>query len=105
MYRINRVAWFVTGQENALPTINQANLRTRDLRWETTTQANVGVDFTGFSNRLTINLDYYHKRTKDMLMFAQVPTGADEVGSIMRNEGIMTNRRLVLILVQVHNDT
>ncbi|TYP98554.1 TonB-linked SusC/RagA family outer membrane protein [Sphingobacterium allocomposti] len=96
MYRINRVAWFVTGQENALPTINQANLRTRDLRWETTTQANVGVDFTGFSNRLTINLDYYHKRTKDMLMFAQVPTGAAEVGSIMRNEGIMTNRGLEL---------
>ncbi|WP_437920942.1 SusC/RagA family TonB-linked outer membrane protein [Sphingobacterium sp. LRF_L2] len=91
-YNENRVAWFVTGQENALPTINQANLRTRDLRWETTTQSNFGIDFTGFASRLTINLDYYHKKTTDMLMYAQVPPGAAQVGAIMRNEGVMTNK-------------
>lgn len=92
MYNVNRVAWFVTGQENALPTTNQANLRTRDLRWETTTQTNVGLDFTGFNNRLTVNMDYYNKKTTDMLMYATVPTGAAQVGSIMRNEGVMWNK-------------
>ncbi len=92
LYNVNRVAWFVTGQENALPTTNQANLRTRDLRWETTTQSNIGLDFTGFANRLTVNLDYYDKKTTDMLMYATVPTGAAQVGSIMRNEGVMRNK-------------
>lgn len=93
MYQANRVAWFVTGQENALPVVSKAgNLRTRDLRWETTAQTNVGVDLTAFANRLTVNLDYYHKKTTDMLMHATVPSGARDVGTIMRNEGVMTNK-------------
>lgn len=97
MYNATRVAWFVTGQENALPVTSiNGNLRTRDLRWETTTQSNIGVDFTAFASRLTVNLDYYHKKTTDMLMTATVPAGANISGSIMRNEGVMTNKGLEL---------
>src|SRR5690606_37370141 len=66
-YNIRRIEWFVTDQENALPTISPANLRTPDLTWETTTQTNVGLDFTALKNRVTVNLDYYYKRTTDML--------------------------------------
>ncbi|SJN28393.1 SusC, outer membrane protein involved in starch binding [Sphingobacterium sp. JB170] len=92
LYNISRVEWFKTDQENALPTISQANLRTTDLRWETTTQTNFGVDFTGFNNRLTLALDYYHKRTRDMLMFVSLPAGAAAASSITRNEGAMINK-------------
>lgn len=92
LYNIQRVEWFKTDQENALPTITQANLRTQDLRWETTTQTNFGVDFTGFNNRITFAADYYHKRTKDMLMFVSLPAGAAAASSITRNEGEMTNK-------------
>ncbi len=91
-YNITRVEWFVTGQENSLPTISQANLRTPDLRWETTTQTNLGIDFTAFRNRLTINLDYYYKLTSDMLMSVSLPSGAAAANNITRNEGEMTNR-------------
>ncbi|MDD4514759.1 TonB-dependent receptor [Massilibacteroides sp.] len=91
-YNINRIEWFVTGQDNALPSISQANLRTPDLKWETTTQINLGVDFTGFSNRLMVALDYYHKKTKDMLMNVTLPSGAAASNTITRNEGEMTNR-------------
>ncbi len=91
-YNITRVSWFTTGQENALPVISAANLRTRDLRWETTAQTNVGVDFTAFANRLTVNLDYYYKKTRDVLMYATVPSGARDVGAIRRNEGAITNK-------------
>lgn len=98
LYNITRVAWFVTGQENALPTTNQANLRTRDLRWETTAQTNLGVDFAGFSNRLNVSVDYYNKKTTDMLMFSAVPPGAQQVGRIMRNEGTMTNKGVEVVV-------
>lgn len=96
-YNISRVEWFKEdekgdSQENALPIISQANLPTRDLKWETTTQTNVGVDFTAFKNRLTINMDYYYKRTKDMLMWVTLPTGAAAANTIQRNEGEMTNK-------------
>jgi TonB-linked SusC/RagA family outer membrane protein len=90
-YNINRQAWFETGKENSVPSITQANLRTKDLTWETTTQTNIGIDVTAFNNKLTVTMDYYYKRTKDMLMWVTLPSGAASANSIQRNEGEMTN--------------
>lgn len=92
LYNIVRQPWFETGKENAMATISPNNLRTRDLTWETTTQTNVGVDFTGFNSRLTVNVDLYHKYTKDMLMYVTLPTGAAIANTIVRNEGEMSNK-------------
>lgn len=91
LYNISRQKWWEEGKENALPNLDQASLRTKDLRWETTTQTNVGIDFTAFNNRLTITADYYFKKTTDMLMNAAVP-GGQGATSIKRNEGAMTNK-------------
>ena len=91
-YNISRRPWFEENQENALPIITQANLRTSDLKWETTTQTNIGVDITLLRNRLTIVADYYYKNTKDMLMWVTVPSGAAAANTIQRNEGEMSNR-------------
>lgn len=99
-YNIVRLQWFgEKGDDKALPTITPANLRSNELKWETTTQTNVGVDFTALSNRLTISLDYYFKRTTDMLMNVSMPaTGASSVTSIQRNEGEMENQGFELSL-------
>lgn len=91
LYNIERFQWFQVGFENAVPNISPANLRTRDLSWETTTQSNIGLDFVGLSNRLSVTLDYYHKKTTDMLMFVSLPEG-QIAQTIRRNEGEMTNR-------------
>jgi TonB-linked SusC/RagA family outer membrane protein len=91
-YNINRVEWFVEGQSNAVPTISQANLRTTDLKWETTTQTNIGVDFSALHSRLSFSADLYWKKTTDMLMNVSLPSGAAAASTITRNEGEMTNR-------------
>ena len=91
-YNISRQAWFETGKEDALPLLNQANLRTSDLTWETTTQLNLGMDATLFDSRLTLAMDYYSKITTDMLMHVSLPAGAAAANSIVRNEGEMMNR-------------
>ncbi len=91
-YNINRLEWFKEGQEHALPTISQANLRTTDLKWETTTQTNIGIDLTVLRNRLTVTADLYYKKTKDMLMNVSLPSGAAAANSIARNEGEMENK-------------
>lgn len=91
-YNIGRQEWFKEGQENALPTISKSNIRTKDLTWETTTQSNFGLDFTAFRNRLTVNLDYYYKRTTDMLMTIDLPAGSAAASSMQRNEGVMINK-------------
>jgi len=91
-YNINRVEWWLEGNENAVPTLSQANLRTKDLKWETTSQTNIGVDFTVLDNRLTLYLDYYYKKTTDMLMKVTIPSGAAAADEISRNEGEMVNK-------------
>jgi len=95
-YNFNRIEWWKPGQGDAVPTYSQASLSSSDLTWETTTQTNIGLDLTMFQSRLTMNLDYYFKRTTDMLMWVTLPAGSAAVNSIQRNEGEMTNRGVEL---------
>lgn len=91
-YRVQRLPWFEDKYINAVPILIQDNLRAKDLKWETTTQSNVGIDFTAFGSRLNVTLDYYHKKTTDMLMNVTMPsTGASSIDKIQRNEGEMKN--------------
>jgi len=62
------------------------------LTWETTTQTNIGLDFTAFQQRLTVNLDYYYKYTTDMLTYISLPEGQSFANTIRRNEAEMSNR-------------
>ncbi len=91
-YNINRIPWFEEGNQTAVPTITQANLRTRDLTWETTMQTGVGVDFSVLNNRIEFSADWYYKKTSNMLMWVSLPSGSAAASSIQRNEGEMTNK-------------
>ena len=54
---------FVPGTSNSgLSAGNPANA---DLKWETTSQADFGLDFGLFDDRLTVEADYYTKETRD----------------------------------------
>lgn len=44
-----------------------------DLKWETTSQYDVGIDFGFFKNRITLVADAYLKTTKDLLLEMNVP--------------------------------
>lgn len=91
-YNINRIDYTKVGQENAVPSISQANFRAKDLTWETTTQTNIGLDFTAFKSRLNLTLDYYYKRTSDLLMNVSLKGTGQAAETIQRNEGEMTNK-------------
>ena len=64
-----------------------------DLSWETTAALDIGLTATLLKGRLDIDLDYYDKRTRDLLLNVQIPrqTGFDNklqnLGSL-RNQGI-----------------
>ena len=60
------------------------------LKWETTTTWNVGIDMGFLNNRITLNADWYLRKTTDLLSF--VPTGASNTSNYMwRNIGEMEN--------------
>lgn len=44
------------------------------LKWETSEQINVGVDARFFNDRLTLSVDYFDKKTKDLLVSGTTPS-------------------------------
>ena len=65
----------------------------RELKWENTTQYNAGLDVGLFKNRLELTLDYYSKRTNDMLLPAYVP-GRTGYNTQWQNLGRVDNKGL-----------
>lgn len=63
----------IGGTVNAasLPVVEFANT---DLRWEKTTQYNVGVDFSFFKRKVFGVIDVYTSKTKDLLMARNIPS-------------------------------
>ena len=92
-YEIVRLQWFGDGaDENAVPTRGQSTVSNPGLTWETTTSTDIGIDFSVLDGRLTLNADYYYKKTTDMLMYARLPAGSAAAISLMRNGGTMVNK-------------
>lgn len=69
-----------------------------DLKWETTTQTNIGVDLGFFSNSLNVSFDYYIKNTADMLTTPPTLSVAGENAVVWTNTGSMKNRGFELII-------
>ena len=61
-----------------------------DLKWETTAQTNIGVDYGFLSGRITGSIDYFIKKTSDMLLNLPLPTSSG-FSSIYVNTGSMKN--------------
>lgn len=61
------------------------------LKWETTAQYDIGLDFGLFNNRLHLTADYYNKKTKDLLNSVQIPSSTGYTNSI-RNVGSIRNQ-------------
>jgi len=62
-----------------------------DLKWETTTQYDAGLDVSFLNSRVNLSLDYYVKNTTDLL--AQVPVAISSgFSSILLNSGSIRNQ-------------
>lgn len=64
---------FVTGQYAGLSTFSPSAMQNASMRWETTTQLDLGMDVGFFRDRIRILLDYYDKTTDNMLFAITLP--------------------------------
>ena len=67
------------------------NLASSNLDWETTTQTDIGLEIGFLNNRYSLEVDYYNKKTKDLLLNRPIPgtagvTRLENVGEI-ENKG------------------
>lgn len=63
-----------------------------DLKWETTGMFNVGLDYGLFNGRLSGTIEFYNKKTKDLIWNYPVSTNIYPFGDIAANVGEITNR-------------
>lgn len=72
-----------------------------NLKWESTRSYNIGMDFGLFNNRLTGEIDYYTRKTKDLLATVPSPAGANFDKNVTTNVGNMKSKGLELSLASV----
>jgi len=111
-----RVSWGSTGQQDGIPYYSYLPYYSRseagaqyqfgntfysflrpsaydpDRKWETTTTTNVGLDFGFLNNRISGSVDYYIKKTKDLLSTVPVAAGGNFNIELLTNVGNMENR-------------
>ena len=76
---------------------SKSNLGNSGLKWETTTSWNVGLDAGLWRNRLNVVVDYYYKKTSDLLLYLPVNSSTGLTSQLM-NAGNVVNRGLEVSL-------
>ncbi|MDO5977518.1 SusC/RagA family TonB-linked outer membrane protein [Flavivirga spongiicola] len=68
-----------------------------DLKWETKTEYNIGLDF-GLFNRVSGSIDMYKRTISDLLWYYNVPVPPNVYDNIYANVGEMTNKGIEILL-------
>jgi TonB-dependent starch-binding outer membrane protein SusC len=112
-----RTSWGVTGQQDGIDNYSYLTRYTRasrnqaqyqfgntffnflrpsaydeNLKWETTTSYNVGLDYGLLNNRISGSIDAYFKKTKDLLSVVDIAAGANYGIDLLTNVGNLENR-------------
>ena len=69
-----------------------------DLRWETTTQNDIGLDAAVLQDKLSMSFDYFVKKTSDILLPISLPSIVGNVSPTIVNAGEVSNKGLELAL-------
>ena len=64
----------------------------KNLKWETTTTWNAGLDFSFFKNRISGSVDYYYRKTTDLINTATVSAGSNFRNQVVSNIGTLKNQ-------------
>lgn len=92
--------WFpytnADGTTTNMHTIGATNNANPELKWERTGMFNIGLDFGFFNGRLTGTMEYYDKRTNDLIYYYPVSTDRYEFGTMTANVGDISNKGVEL---------
>lgn len=68
-----------------------------NLKWETTTETNIGFDLSFLNNKISLTTDLYSKKTNDLLLLANLPLSSG-YSSAYKNIGSVQNRGIEFTL-------
>ncbi|CAN5120440.1 TonB-dependent receptor [soil metagenome] len=105
-----RVSWGRTGNQEfpsgaslsrfglGQQSISQSNFGNEDLKWETSTTTNAGIDFSIFDSRLSGSVDYFYKKTTDVLFEQNIVQPAPGGRIWVNLPGYVLNKGVELML-------
>ena len=96
---LGNYTYFKNGQR--VTGIGVSRMANTDLRWEETSQYDIGLELGLFEDRISFEGDIYYKKTEDMLLNAPVPMTSG-YNSVIRNVGDMENYGIELSLRSVN---
>ncbi|WP_229239672.1 SusC/RagA family TonB-linked outer membrane protein [Echinicola soli] len=102
------ISTFVPGpdavfDDQKVSTTQPARIPNPDLKWETTEQWDIGLDFGLFRDRVFGSLDYFVKNTYDMLLYLPIPTSTGYTNRIT-NIGSVKNSGIEAAITSVNFD-
>ncbi|WP_179316248.1 SusC/RagA family TonB-linked outer membrane protein [Winogradskyella undariae] len=93
-----------TGYNGSVSTV-PAQVANTSLRWEETTQTNIGLDFQLWNSKLSGAIDVYEKKTEDLFQNNNISLLNATGGTIDANLGTMVNKGVELLLsYRIFND-
>ncbi|MCD7937112.1 MAG: TonB-dependent receptor [Tannerellaceae bacterium] len=92
---------FGAGTGNVVTGAAQKSFSNADLTWEKTRQIDIGLEMGFINNRISLGLDYYERRTTDLLLEVDIPTITGFAKS-WRNIGKVNNKGLELVVNTVN---
>lgn len=101
--RYGLISYYRRAATNPLsgPAAVQTTYGNPDLRWETTTQTNIGIDLSMWNGRVVFVADAYLKQTDDVLLNVQLSNSLP-ISSIQTNAGAIENKGLDFSLATVN---
>lgn len=72
------------------------SVKNEDVKWETVTMSNIGLDVNLFQNKVSVNLDLFKRTTSDMLVEAPIPTVTGVQTPPLQNKGSVENKGIEL---------
>ena len=79
-------------------TLQQTQNPNKDLKWETSRELNIGLDFAMFNSRLSGSIDFYSKKTCDLLYYYNVPVPPNLYTQTLANVGKMENKGIEIMV-------
>jgi iron complex outermembrane receptor protein len=96
-YRIaDTTAWYQFGNK-WIPTL-RPDAYDPNIKWETTTTQNIGLDFSFYNDRISGSVDYYKRVTKDLLNNIAIPNGSNFSNYLTTNVGNLENTGFEAVL-------
>ncbi|MBW6491838.1 MAG: TonB-dependent receptor [Lentimicrobium sp.] len=97
IYQISDPTAYYQFGDQWIPTL-RPNRYDKNIKWETTTTYNIGLDYGFFNNRVTGAIDAYLRQTEDLIANIPIASGTNFSNYLLTNVGELENRGVEFLI-------